>query len=196
MQRQWRWCAPGLLAAALALTSSGCGAGNGLTLGRVQGKITYKGEPVKYGTVSFVPDATKGSDGPMAMGNIKEDGTYILSTSDAGDGAVVGHHKISVIGLDPVPVNPDDKPLPTPDEAPLEYMKTKGKALRAAPRAPRKAAAAQGDTFSDRGGRVYRYVLPKKLGVPDESGLAVDVASGSNTVNIEVAEDGTARIVK
>ena len=88
-----------------------------MTLGRVQGKVTYKGEPVKYGTVSFVPDA-KGSDGPMAMGNIKEDGTYILSTSDAGDGAVVGHHKISVVGLDPTPVNPDDKPLPKPERSP------------------------------------------------------------------------------
>ena len=54
----------------------------------------------------------------------------------------------------------------------------------------------QGDTFSDRGGRVYRYVTPKKLGVPDESGLAVEVARGSNTVDIDVAEDGTARIGK
>ena len=103
-RRQWCWYAPGLLAAALALV--GCGSGNGLTLGRVQGKVTYKGEPVKFGTVSFVPDASKGTDGPIAMGNIKDDGTYVLSTSDPGDGAVVGHHKISVVGLDPTPVNP------------------------------------------------------------------------------------------
>ena len=166
MQRQWRWCAPGLLAAALALTSSGCGAGNGLTLGRVQGKITYKGEPVKYGTVSFVPDATKGSDGPMAMGNIKEDGTYILSTSDAGDGAVVGHHKISVIGLDPVPVNPDDKPLPTPDEAPLEYMKTKGKALRAAPVRLEKRPRRRGTRSPTAGGGSTATSYPRSSGCP------------------------------
>ena len=66
------------------------------------------------------------------------------------------------------------------------------------PACPRKAAAAkaQGDTFTDRGGRVYRYVIPKKLGMPEESGLEVDVSSGSNTVNIEIAEDGTASIAK
>ena len=75
-------------------------------------------------------------------------------------------------------------------------MKSKGKAIRDASRAPRKAAAGQEDTFSDRGGRVYRYVIPKKLGVAEESGLEVDVARGSNTINIEVAEDGTARIGK
>ena len=196
----WSGCALGLLASALALI--GCGPGNGLSLGRVQGKVTYKGEPVKYGTVTFVPNSTKGTDGPMAMGNLKDDGTFVLSTSDPGDGAVVGHHKISVVGLDPTPLpaNAKEEPLPTPDEAPLEFMKAKGKAVVAARRtSPRKAAAtakARGDTFSDRGGRVYRYVTPKKLGLPDESGLEIEVSRGSNTVNIEVAEDGTARIVK
>ncbi len=197
MQKRWRlpWYAPGLLAAALA----GCGPGHGMTLGRVQGKVTYKGEPVKFGTVSFVPDASKGSDGPIATGTIKSDGTYILSTDEGGDGALVGHHKISVVGLDPTPVTKDgDKPLPTPDQAPLEFMKNRAKALDQSRRPPpRKAGAeATGDTFSDRGGRAYRYVTPKKLGVPEESGLEVDVASGSNTIDIEVAEDGTARIVK
>jgi hypothetical protein len=197
MQKRWRlpWYAPGLLAAALV----GCGPGHGMTLGRVQGKVTSKGEPVKFGTVSFVPDASKGTSGPIATGTIKSDGTYILSTDEAGDGALVGHHKISVVGLDPTPVTKDgDKPLPTPDASPLEFMKNRAKAVDQARRAPRHKAEAEapGDTFSDRGGRVYRYVTPKKLGVPEESGLEVDVARGSNTINIEVAEDGTARIVK
>jgi hypothetical protein len=194
MRRQWRWYAPGMLTAALAL--SGCGSDNGLTLGRVQGKVTYKGEPLKYGTVSFVPDTTKGTTGPIAMGNIKDDGSYILSTSDAGDGAVVGHHKISVVGLDPTPV-PGEKPAPSPEESPLEVMKARAKGLHK-PRASKKAAEATvaGDTFTDRGGRVFRYVIPLKLGMPEESGLEVDVASGSNTVNIEIGEDGKARVAK
>ncbi len=196
-RRRLQWYAPGLLAAVLA----GCGPGHGMTLGRVQGKVTSKGEPVTFGTVSFVPDATKGTGGPIATGTIKSDGTYVLSTDEAGDGALVGHHKISVVGLDPTPVNRDgDKPLPTPDESPGEFMKNKAKAVDQARRAPRRKAAAEaaatGDTFSDRGGRVYRYVVPKKLGIPEESGLEVDVARGSNTINIEIAEDGTARIVK
>jgi hypothetical protein len=198
MQRQWRWCwyAPGLLALAVA----GCGPGHGLTLGRVQGKVTYKGEPVRYGTVFFVPDLLKGTDGPSAMGIIKDDGTYTLSTDSGGDGALVGHHKVGVVGLDPTPIQKASaKPLPDPEEAPSDYMQAKGKLAQQARRAPRKAAAAvaaQGDTFTDRGGRTYRYVIPKKLGNYEESGLEVDVARGSNTIDFDIAEDGTARIGK
>ena len=202
MRRQWCWLAPGLLTAALAL--SGCGSDNGLTLGRVQGRVTYKGEPLKYGTVSFVADTTKGTTGPIAMGNIKDDGTYILSTSDAGDGAVVGHHKISVVGLDPTPV-PADKSAPastpvsepSPEESRLEVMKTRAKGLHKTRAASKTAdSKAAGDTFTDRGGRVFRYVTPMKLGMAEESGLEVDVTSGSNTVNIDISDDGKARVAK
>jgi hypothetical protein len=194
MKRQWRWCwyAPGLLAAALA----GCGPGHGLSLGRVQGKVTYKGEPVRYGQVFFVPDVSKGTDGPSAMGSITEDGTYILSTDSPGDGALVGHHKVGIVGLDPTPIN-SASALPNPEEAPGEFMKAKGKLAQQARRAPRKAAAAeQGETFTDRGGRTFRYVIPKKLGLTEQSRLEVDVVSGSNTINFEIAEDGTARVGK
>lgn len=198
MRRPWRWCwyAPALLAMAVA----GCGPGHGLTLGRVQGKVTSQGEPVRYGTVFFVPDTLKGTDGPSAMGIIKDDGTYILSTDSGGDGALVGHHKVGIVGLDPTPITKANQtPLPNPEEAPQEFMKAKGKLAQQARRAPRKAAAAaaaQGDTFTDRGGRTYRYVIPKKLGVPQESGLEVDVAPGSNTIDFDVTADGTARIGK
>jgi hypothetical protein len=196
MRRQWRlvWCAPGLL----AMAAAGCGPGHGLTLGRVQGKVTYKGEPVRYGNVFFVPDVSKGTDGPSAMGTIKDDGTYILSTDSPGDGALVGHHKVGVVGFDPTPINTtSEKPLPNPEEAPAEFMIAKGQRAQQARRAPRKpaaAAAVQGDTFTDRGGRTYRYVIPKKLGKYDESGLEVDVARGSNTVNFDIDESGNVRI--
>jgi hypothetical protein len=192
MRRQLWWYAPGLVAAALA--GAGCGSSTGLSLGRVQGKVTFKGQPVKYGTVSFVPDGSKGTKGPIAMGNLKEDGSFVLSTSDAGDGAVVGHHKISVVGLDPAPVS-SDKPAPTPVDSPLDVMKARANRLHAA-RAPVKSGDGKekGDTFTDRGGRTYRYVIPMKLGVAEESGLEVDVSGGANTVNIEVSEDGKARV--
>jgi hypothetical protein len=201
MQRQWRWScyAPGLLALALAPALAGCGPGNGLTLGRVQGKVTYNGAAVKYGTVSFVPDTLKGTNGPLAMGNIKEDGTYVLSTSDPGDGAVVGHHRISIVGLDPAPVpQAEEKAAPNPMESPGDVMKRRAEVLQEGRRAEMRRAdpAARGDTFTDRGGRVFRYVVPKKLGTPEESGLAVEVTGGSNTVNFEINQDGTARVVK
>jgi hypothetical protein len=135
------------------------------------------------------------------MGNIKEDGTYALSTSDPGDGAVVGHHRISVVGLDPAQVKKtaEEPPPPDPEEAPQAVMKSRANALLKARRATTRRAApakAKEDTFTDRGGRTFRYVVPMKLGIARESGLEADVARGSNTINIEIAEDGTARVAK
>src|SRR5262249_18388778 len=156
---QWRWYAPGLLIAATAL--AGCGPGHGLSLGRVQGKVTSKGEPVKFGTVFFVADTSKGTDGPSAMATIKEDGTYILAAGRAGDGALVGHHKVGVVGLDPTPATgAAEKPAPSPEEAPQDVLKGRAKGAQQARRRPTPANAT-GDTFTDRGGRTYRYVIPK-----------------------------------
>ena len=109
---------------------------------------------------------------------------------------VVGHHKVSVVGLDPTPVT-REKPVPTAEEDPLEVMKARAKGLHK-PRASGKAAVAkaEGETFTDRGGRVFRYVIPMKLGMAEESGLEADISSGSNYVNIEISEDGKASIAK
>jgi hypothetical protein len=111
---------------------------------------------------------------------------------------LVGHHKISIVGLDPTPVpKGEEKALPTPEEAPLDFLKSRVKGAQRLRTPPRRAAgAAPGDTFTDRGGRVYRYIIPKKLGLPEESGLKVDVARGSNTFSFEVAEDGSVHIEK
>jgi len=40
------------------------------------------------------------------------------------------------------------------------------------------------------------HVISKKLGNYQESGVEVDVAPGSNTINFEIAEDGTVRIAR
>ena len=59
-----------------------------------------------------------------------------------------------------------------------------------------RAPAAKVETFTDRGGRVYQYVIPKALGDPRTSGLAIKVERGSNTLNLVVREDGTAEITR
>ena len=74
--------------------------------------MTYKGKPIKNGTVMFVPDESKGTTGPQAIGTIKSDGTYILSSQDAGDGAVVGMHKVGILGMDPEPMSKEEMPSP------------------------------------------------------------------------------------
>ena len=88
----------------------------------------------------------------------------------------------------------------TAEESPVEFQKAKGKSIpRARPTSKKAAAeaAALGDTFTDRGGRVYRYVVPKKLGMAEGVGLACGRrAELANTIDIDIAEDGTARIKK
>src|SRR5262245_54011659 len=77
----------------------GCSADNGLNLARVRGKVTFRGEPVKKGTVYFSPDESKGTVGPSGMGGVT-DGAYVASTDTAGDGVIVGTHKVGLAGVE------------------------------------------------------------------------------------------------
>jgi hypothetical protein len=58
----------------------------------VKGKVTYKGQPVTKGLVKFVPEGY----GREARGELKSDGTFVLSTNKEGDGVVAGAHRVSI----------------------------------------------------------------------------------------------------
>ena len=61
---------------ATACAVAGCGPGNGLTMGRVSGVITYKGEPVEFGDILFVPDDSGGTRAsPRWAGSARTAGT-------------------------------------------------------------------------------------------------------------------------
>jgi len=60
----------------------------------VKGKVTLKGQPLTKGIVRFEPDGY----GRMATGEIQGDGTFVLTTYEKGDGAVVGQHRVFVTG--------------------------------------------------------------------------------------------------
>ncbi|GAC1447781.1 MAG: hypothetical protein NVSMB9_30320 [Isosphaeraceae bacterium] len=81
----------------LAFVCAGCGGGSAdrPRLGKVSGKVTYKGEPVTTGSVIFTP-TVKDSGGHVATGQIESDGSYSLTTFDTGDGAVLGQHIVTV----------------------------------------------------------------------------------------------------
>jgi hypothetical protein len=177
-----------LLSVAALSLSAGC-SDSGLKLGRVSGKVTYKGQPVQGGIVSFMPDESKGTIGPPASGAIGSDGSYTMSTNSSGDGALVGYHKVGIVGLDPKPVNPGA--AVDPETNPEGYMEAKAKSAAAARSG---AIRKQDDFFSDRAGQKYRYVVPKKFGNPEESGIIAKVDRGTNTLNIAIEENGTARI--
>ena len=68
------------------------------TLGRVHGKVTYKGKPVESGTVTFNPVPGKGGEtGQNATGQIEPDGSYVMTTFNTGDGAILGQHVVAVV---------------------------------------------------------------------------------------------------
>jgi hypothetical protein len=180
-----------LIAAMVGLAgAAGCGPGHGMTLGRVKGRVLVEGEPVRYGNVIFLPDTTKGTDGPPAMSVIRKDGTYVLETMEQGDGAIVGHHKVGIVGLDPTPIS-GAEPAPPDEGEPKSVMKTK---LKAAARKPARGKSQALETYTDRSGHVYRYVVPKRLSSPDASGLSAKVSRGSNTLDLIIHKDGSAEI--
>ncbi|WP_337176611.1 hypothetical protein [Paludisphaera sp.] len=97
-----------MLASLVALP--GCGE-SGPTMGRVHGKVTYNGQPVPKGTITFVPTAPGGRN---ATGAIAEDGTYALQTEAPGDGAIVGDYKVTVAARDDVILDYIPKKAPPP----------------------------------------------------------------------------------
>lgn len=74
----------------LMMSATGCGTRYPETA-TVTGKVTYKGQPLPLGRVSFWPP-----QGRPAAGEIKPDGTYTLTSFRQDDGAIPGIHRVSI----------------------------------------------------------------------------------------------------
>ena len=61
-------------------------------MGRVNGKVLYKGAPVTDATVTFMADGAPRA----ATGMTNMNGEFQLTTFDNNDGAIVGEHKVTV----------------------------------------------------------------------------------------------------
>jgi hypothetical protein len=86
------------LGAALALTTGCGGTDKDKKLGQLKGKVTFKGQPVPAGYISFTPDASKGNQGSVKVAQIK-DGEY--DTTLATDpGVTPGPTVIRIAGFD------------------------------------------------------------------------------------------------
>jgi hypothetical protein len=89
----------------LLLGAMGCGgSGDQAKTASVTGMVLYKGEPVPMGTVMFTPVA----GGPPATGEIQSDGSFVMQTYVAGDGAVIGEHSVIVTAIQPASGLPED----------------------------------------------------------------------------------------
>jgi len=65
------------------------------TLTQVTGKVFYKGKLLNDGVVVFSPDTSRGENGKIAFGLIKNDGTYTLNTAEA-PGAGPGWYRVTI----------------------------------------------------------------------------------------------------
>ena len=79
--------------------------GGAAPLQPVTGRITYHGQPVQTGTIVFTPDAGRGTHGPLAMAEIRPDGTYVLKTGEAA-GASPGWYRVTVASVSIFPAVP------------------------------------------------------------------------------------------
>lgn len=91
----WPWQA---IIPVVVIAVAGCSGSDRPTTVPVRGKVTYKGQPVTQGTVTFQPvKAAEGYPQRPATGTINSDGTYELATFENGDGAIPGEYQVAVI---------------------------------------------------------------------------------------------------
>jgi len=74
---------------------AGCGRA---PLAPVNGKVSYKGFALQGGVVVFAPDTSRGERGAIAVGKIREDGSYTLYTGDT-PGVSSGWYRVTVSSL-------------------------------------------------------------------------------------------------
>lgn len=75
---------------------AGCGQQDGPTRYRVTGTITYNGQPVSSGHITFLPDASKGNDGPGGSAEIAN-GKFDTQTGQSPTG---GPHRVTIDATD------------------------------------------------------------------------------------------------
>src|SRR5262245_29648872 len=80
----------------LLLVLAGCWGGPAVQLAPVKGRATLGDKGLARVTIQLVPDGSKGTQAPTAVGQTDEDGSFRLTTPPHGDGAVPGHYKVTV----------------------------------------------------------------------------------------------------
>jgi len=77
----------------------------------VSGQVLIDGKPLKCGTVRFIPDGHRAS-----QGTLDDNGRFTLSCYGQKDGAVVGKHRVEVAGFELI------KPTLMRWQAPKKYQ--------------------------------------------------------------------------
>lgn len=152
------------LVVAIGFICSGCLAGCGGGSQRpptypVEGTVTIGGKPLADATITFRPDSSENGQRP-ANGKTDADGRYQLTTFSAGDGAMEGSYRVTVMQFEAVAsegtvADVDDESY-TPPEGPSPTVKNR---------------------------------LPKNLADPEQSGLTAKVEANASGSTIDFTID-------
>ena len=118
----------------MSLLLAGCSRGLSDTppLAKVTGVVTLDGKPLQDGSVQFSPDSSRGTTGRMAIGKIKADGSFELTTIEPGDGAQIGFHVVTVESYETVPFDPNNPAMQQPKSLiPVRYGDPAASGLKA-----------------------------------------------------------------
>jgi hypothetical protein len=126
------WCFRNLALVAGLLIAALPGCDSGPTAGEVRGKVTFKGQPVKEGMVTFLNT----TEGGAFEGQIKSDGTYAVPNPVA-----VGEY---VVEIKPPVVTVDTDPGKSPPAPVEKAMKDIPKKYRMQGTTPLKASVKAG----------------------------------------------------
>jgi hypothetical protein len=148
------------------ILASGCAPGTG----SVSGTVTYKGERVPSGTVSFL------SGGKVLEAEIR-DGAYEIS------GLPLGESRIAVVRLDP------DQPDPAEALHGARQRMAEGKVADPKQIDPGVVT----DPLQQNALQKKRHLLPLAYSSPETSGLRLKVMPGANTFDIQLLDQPKAR---
>ena len=83
-----------LLLAGGLMAIAGCGSKQPGKI-TVNGRVLYRGAPLRGGAIVFAPDVDRGNSGSFAKGAIHDDGTFSLSPDDA-QGVAAGWYRVAI----------------------------------------------------------------------------------------------------
>lgn len=146
----------------LLVLAAGCGDDTGLAKRySVSGKVTYKGQPVANGLISFIPGS---AEGRAATGQIK-DGNYSLTTQDPDDGAFPGSYTVTVAARQ------------------VDFTEAKGEAEKKGA-----TSAYIPQDFTAKANQKAKNAVPEKYGIQSSTPLKAEVKASSNKIDFELVD--------
>ena len=125
-----RHCRLIILGVAAAILSANSGCRHKGMESQVEGTVTWKNEPLRGVSVSFVPDGELGESVLRSVGTTDEAGHYVLRCLNGKAGTVTGPHRVLIV--DPV-LDPTRK---MKGERSSEPLGVKAKGIRENPNFP------------------------------------------------------------